>query len=225
MRRWQFVILTCVLLPAGAPVVRAAESLPPLSNIQVAHPALRFNPLSRCPQIRQTPLDEAGAAVVLFLVGPTGVPSHASISSPPSSDGLDAAATSCVLTLRFQPATRIGDGAAIDSWQEIAWKWAPAQRNAPATPTASASPAAPVAAAAPAAGAIDASAVHGSPGAAGTAEVRVCVDESGRLVQQPTLVHSSGDSSFDAAALAFARSGAGAKPAAGCMHVTIGRED
>ncbi len=224
MRRWVGAMLTCALLPGAATGVGAAESLPPVSNIQVAHPALRFNPLSRCPQIRQTPLDEAGAAVVLFLVGPTGVPSHASFISPPSPDGLDAAATSCVLTLRFQPATRIGDGAAIDSWQEIAWKWAPGQRSAPTAPTASASPAAPVAPAAPAAGAIDPAAVHGSPGAAGTAEVRVCVDESGRVLQQPTLLHSSGDSSFDAAALAFARSGADAKPAAGCMRVTIGRE-
>jgi outer membrane biosynthesis protein TonB len=220
MRGWPFVILTCALLLSGATGVGAAESLPPVSDIQVAHPALRFNPLSRCPQIRQTSLDEAGAAVVLLLVGPTGVPSHASVRSPPSSDGLDAAATSCVLTLRFQPATRIGDGAAIDSWQEIAWKWAPAH-NAPA---ATASPAAPVAAAAPAAAAADAAAVQRSPGAAGAAEVRVCVDESGRLVQPPALVHSSGDSAFDAAALAFARSGAAAKPAAGCMRMTIGRE-
>jgi len=225
MRRWPFAILTCALLLGIAPGIRTAESIPPVSNIQVAHPALRFNPLSRCPQIRQTSLDEAGAAVVLFLVGPTGVPSHASINSPPSTDGLDAAATTCVLTLRFQPATRIGDGAAIDSWQEIAWKWAPAQRTAATAPTASASPTAPLAAAAPAAAAVDAAAAHGSPGAAGAAEVRVCVDASGRLVQQPTLVHSSGDSSFDAAALAFARSGADAKPAPGCLRVRVGRED
>jgi len=203
-----FAAVTCVISLCAVPVASAAESPSPLISVLVAHPALRFNPLSRCPELRQVSLDEAGGALVLFLVGPTGVPSHASVRSPPSSDGLDAAAASCVLKLRFQPATRIGDGAATESWQEIAWKWAPtpAQHNTPAPGTTAA-------AAASVADATD----------AGAAEVRVCVDASG-AVQPPTLLHASGDSAFDAAALAFAASGARAQPATGCTRVTINRE-
>ena len=224
MRLRPFAALTCVIALCALPVVSAAESLPPLTSVLVAHPALRFNPLSRCPELRQVSLDEAGAALVLFLVGPTGVPSRASIKSSPSADGLDAAAASCVLKLRFQPSTRIGDGAAIESWQEIAWKWspAPAQNNAPA-------PGTPAAVAAPVADAAvgvapEGSAVRGDGrSGAGAAELRVCTDATG-TVQQPTLLHSSGDSAFDATAIAFAASGARAKPASGCARVRINRE-
>lgn len=212
MRLWPFATLTCAMTLCAPPGVGAAESLPPMNSILVAHPALRFDPLSRCPEVRQASLDEAGAALVLFLVGPTGVPSHASVKSSPSSDGLDAAAASCVLKLRFQPATRIGDGAAVESWQEIAWKWAPApaQHNTPA-PATMAAATAPVAS------------VAAGNGAAAAAELRVCIDQTGRA-QEPTLVHSSGNSSFDAAALAFAVSGARAEPMPGCTRVRINRE-
>ena len=44
---------------------------------------------------------------------------------------------------------------------------------------------------------------------AGWAEIRVCVDGTGKLVQDPTIAHSSGDPAFDEAAIKVARSGSG----------------
>jgi TonB family protein len=64
----------------------------------------------------------------------------------------------------------------------------------------------------------------------GTVEVRVCLDEKGRLAQNPAVIQSSGDSKFDDAALQVARSGSGhyrpasgsdGKPTAGCEQLAI----
>jgi hypothetical protein len=44
---------------------------------------------------------------------------------------LDAAAISCVMKLRFQPATRPGDAVAVESC-EMAWRWAGVPRYPPA---------------------------------------------------------------------------------------------
>jgi TonB family protein len=64
-------------------------------------------------------------------------------------------------------------------------------------------------------------------------DVRVCVDGSGKLAQQPTVVSSSGDAQFDAAALRIAQSASGSyRPAAspdsatpsGCVPLTLSIE-
>jgi outer membrane biosynthesis protein TonB len=54
------------------------------------------------------------------------------------------------------------------------------------------------------------------------------VDGAGKLVQEPTLVHSSGNAELDAAALRVARAGSGAyrsavspSSAASCMQLTL----
>jgi len=148
-------------------------------------------------------------------VGPSGVPSQPSIKTSSGSDGLDAAALSCVMKLRFLPAVRAGEGSAMESWQEIAWKWGRehfAQAGtAPATATAAMGVAAGAAAPAPAPAAPQP--------AAGGVEVRVCADESGKLTQDPVITRSSGNPGFDAAALRIARSGAASLT--GCAQLAI----
>ena len=145
---------------------------------------------------------------MLFLVGPTGVPSRASVRSSSGSPGLDAAAVDCVLKLRFLPAVHSGDGNAVDSWQEIAWKWG--RLHDEAAPSAAA--AAPVAVTA------------GPAGAAGpaSAEARVCLAPGGAVTQQPAITRSSGDAAVDAAALNAARALAPAPGAhGGCLRITV----
>jgi TonB family protein len=57
--------------------------------------------------------------------------------------------------------------------------------------------------------------------------VRVCVDESGKLAQDPLITRSSGDPGLDAAAVRIARSGApyyrpaGATPVSGCVQLAV----
>ena len=196
--------------------VGAAASATSPPNVVAARIALRYDSVSRCPEVRPAGVDDEPVALVLFHVGSTGVPSKASIRASSGLADLDAAAMSCVMNLRFQPATRLGDGEPIDSWQQMSWKAAPAQRAAHL-------PSAPAVAAAGA-----------SPAPARTAEpegarVHVCVDESGKLRDAPTLVHSSGNADFDAAALNIARAASGAyrpaqragRPAAGCVQLTV----
>ena len=102
--------------------IHTASGAPAPDNILQAHPALRFDPASRCSDVRPAGPDDEPVAVVLFQVGSTGVPSKATVKASSGAADLDAAATNCVLRLRFQPATRMGDGVAIDSWQQMAWK-------------------------------------------------------------------------------------------------------
>jgi TonB family protein len=224
--------------PAGSPpgAGSAATSTVLPDNALPARFALRFDPESRCPDLRTAGLEDAAVAVVVFLVGPTGVPSRPAVRSSSGSPALDTAAVSCVLKLRFRPATSLGEGAPVSSWQQAAWRWArvPSQRTADATTTAAAppTPPAPAIASTVAASAV-AAASHeppASPSGVGTVEVRVCVDEKGRLAQNPAVIQSSGDPKFDDAALQVARSGSGhyrpasgsdGKPTSGCEQLAI----
>jgi hypothetical protein len=61
-------------------------------------------------------------------------------------------------------------------------------------------------------------------------ELRVCADQAGRLSQDPTIVHSSGDPGLDQAAVRIAKSGSGnyrpaetlnGKPVSGCAQLSI----
>lgn len=195
--------------------IHTASGAPTTDNILQAHPALRFDPASRCTDVRPAGPDDEPVAVVLFQVGSTGVPSKATVKASSGAADLDAAAASCVLKLRFQPATRMGDGVAIDSWQQMAWKRArvSAATVLPQADVATASVAPP---AAPA----------GTASAPGAAQIRVCVDAGGSLTAAPTLTRSSGDAGFDQAALQVARSGSGSyraagSPAAPCLQLTL----
>ena len=171
-----------------------------------------MDPLARCPDLRVA--DDGPLAVVVFYVDVAGNPSHASIRVSSQSEQLDAAALSCVMKLRFQPATRPGDAVAVESWQQMAWRWA-----APAT--------------APAAAARSPGRPQSAVTAAlqdGASTLRVCANEAGQLTQAPTVLRSSGDPTLDAAALKIAKSGSGSyrpdatlngKPLSGCAQVTI----
>ena len=181
----------------------------------------------------QTDAQDGSAALVVLVVGPSGVPSQPSIKSSSGSADLDTAAVSCVMKLRFLPAVHVGDGSAVSSWQEIAWKWgrghAAPSVSATAAPsavaTASMAAGGTVAAAAPAAAA--AASPAASHAARASPEVRVCADESGKLIRDPAITRSSGDPGLDAAALRIAQAGApyyrpaGADAVTGCAQLTI----
>jgi TonB family protein len=235
MRHWPFATLMYAVLITCAPFAAAENAPPAPGNALLARFALRYNPETRCPAVRPASPDEKGVAVVLFQVGPTGVPSQASIRASSQSAPLDAAALECVLKLRFQPATRLGDGTAVESWQQMGWKWTQ-QPGSPETSAAATPSAATSAAAAGSVGAVQTSVPaprSASPRLSHTAEVRACVDRAGKLLNEPTIVHSSGDGGLDAAAVNIARSGsayyrpspaAGGGPASGCVDLTIGFE-
>jgi TonB family protein len=231
MRSWDKAALLCAGVFSAHTVLVAADSPQVPANLLRARPAAWTDPRSRCPNLRTAdPADDA-VAVVAFHVGSTGVPSQATIKTSSGSPELDSAAVACVMKLKFLPAIAAGEGGAMDSWQQIAWRSATHTAAAPAAaaPTAAAAGgtgAAPVSAAAPAqaaaaatgAAAIGAAAAGGStaaatPAAAAThsagAEVRVCAGADGKLTQEPLVSRSSGDAAFDAAALEIARSGSG----------------
>lgn len=246
MSGWQRATFSCALLLAAHSNVGAAEnapagsrqastasptapksgSAPPAPDIREARIALGFDPSRRCPEVRPASAEEATAAVVDFLVGPSGVPSRAVIATSSGDQTLDTAAVGCVLKLRFQPAIRAGDGNPVDSWQQIAWKWPRAQRHEPpATAQASVSQAAPDSVAGP----------QGprTRGQGTSVAVHVCADETGKLAQDPTITRSSGDPRLDEAAVKIARSGAGyyrpattleAQPVSGCVQLEISFE-
>jgi TonB family protein len=230
MRHWSGALLCTLALLS---VCAGALSAPAPQNIIRARTAVRYDPIARCPDIRPATVDDSPVAVVRFRVGTSGVPSQASVSSPSGVTDLDAAAVNCVLKLRFQPATRLGDAEAIESWQEMAWKAAPAhhdakQGEAPAAAAGSAPVLTAAAVAAPVAAVSKQPAAPAGHAAPEGAQVQVCVDGAGKLVQEPTLVHSSGDAELDAAALRVARAGSGAyrspvspNSAAGCMQLTL----
>jgi TonB family protein len=218
MRKWQCTTLTCAVLSAVQTNTGAAQSLPVPASVSLAQVALRFDPTRQCPDLR---LAADGAAVVVFMVGPTGVPSRAAIKSSSGSEALDAAAMSCALKLRFQPATRAGDGVAVESWQEASWRWA-TQREYPQGAASRASPQAKdnVASASP----------ESSPPKDAKVELHVCSDVAGKLAQEPTIIRSSGDPGLDEAAVAIAKSGSGyyrpattlgGKPVSGCAQLAI----
>lgn len=231
----RYLPLACVLLLFAREAASAAQGAPPTPPASAfeARIALTSNALKRCPALRTASEGDPEVALVVFLVGPSGVPSRPSAVSSSGSQQLDAAAVSCVLKLRFQPATRLGDGTAVESWQQMGWTWAPAGRPtgaATAGPAASdgATPGRPTATAVAAVSDAVEHGVRAVPADHG-AEVRVCVDANGKLTAEPKLTRASGDSQFDAAALNVARSGSGyyrpatadGKPVPGCVRLAI----
>ena len=208
MRAWPALTLALALALTVDTV--SAQSSP--ESATEAHPAWTFNVSSKCPDLHAA--DDGPAAVVVFFVSDFGAPSQVSIQTSSGTPALDEAAVKCVQKLKFQPRTRLGDGAPVGSWQKIAWRW---QRPAAGAPlTAAAAPAAVVAAA--------------SAAAPGATELRVCADDAGHLTQAPSIVRSSGDASLDAAAVKIARAGSGnyrpapgvgGKPASGCATLSI----
>jgi len=195
------------LLALAADSAAAQEA----QEIRDATVAMGFDTKSRCPDLLHTDAQDVTAALILFEVGPTGVPSRAAVKSSSGSADLDAAAAACVLRLRFLPVVHAGDGNAVSSWQEIAWKWGRQHFATPPPPGAVGGAPAPVTSPAP----------EPAGSSAGSAEVRVCVDAGGRLAQDPALTRSSGDAALDATTLRFARSAAGAYPAPGCVRLTL----
>lgn len=167
------------------------QDAPPAGNISQARIAWTFNAARLCPALQIS--DDGSGAVVLFRVGRTGSPSHAAIKSSSQSAELDEAALQCVRRLRFQPATRLGDGEPIDSWQQMAWIRAAQPRgnvngtsNAPSLETP----------------------LRTEPKGERRVTVRACADQDGKLSQGPVIVHSSGKPQLDEAALQIARLGA-----------------
>jgi TonB family protein len=224
MRRSASRTRTCAALLVG--VAAAAQAGPPAgAELREANVAVGYEPKGRCPGLIQTDVQEPSAALIVLVVGPSGVPSQPSVKSTSGSESLDAAALSCVMKLRYLPAVRAGEGSAMASWQEIAWKWG--REHLAQSPPASGMPPAAAAPVTAAAAGAAASGPSWPQAASGSAEVRVCADESGKLTQDPTITRSSGDAGLDEAALRIARSGApyyrpaGATAVTGCAQLAI----
>lgn len=233
MRVWwcaSFTGAALLALPSG---VAVAQGTPPSGNVRQAHVAWTSNAGARCPDLHRA--DDGPIAEVVFFVSAYGVPSQPSIKTSSGSESLDAAALSCVMKLRFQAATRAGDGVAVDSWQQMGWRWVShPQRPVDAAPTTTGASAS-ASASAPAPPLVVAPASDLSANPPGTssrdhrAEVRVCADHAGKLAQDPTILRSSGDPGFDEAALRIAKAGSGyyrpatidGKTVSGCMQLTI----
>jgi TonB family protein len=228
MRNWLIVTLVCGILDGRADIT-AAQTQPVPDNPLRAQTLLRFDPNTRCPDLRIA--DEGTMAVVVFWLPKDGIPSHISIKSSSGSNALDSAAIGCVSRLRFAPATQLGDGELLDSWQQFALRWANlsnhVERAITTLPGGSQ-------AAEPVAGTTAQIAGDGrqidSGGQANSVSVHVCVDESGKLKQDPTIVHSSGKASVDQAAVRIAAAGSAyyrldtslnGLPVSGCAQLTI----
>jgi len=220
MHNWFGATLLCAVL--SVPVYVHAAVLPPVpENPRQAQTAWRFSLETRCPDLRIT--DAGTKAVVVFWLSSHGTPSHISVRSSSGSNALDSATLSCVTQLRFAPATTLGSGDPIDSWQQIALTWATRASEpiaaAPANVTANVT------------ANITANAKQDdSRGHANNVTVHVCVDSAGKLQQEPTIVHSSGIASLDQAAVRIAASGSAyyrpdtspnGPPASGCAQLTI----
>jgi TonB family protein len=219
MANWLGATLACVIVSIPLEV-HAAQTQAVPANPAWAQTFLGVNPKARCPDLRIA--DEGTIAVVVFWVPSAGTPSKISIKSSSGSDALDSAAISCVSKLRFAPATTLGDGNPIDSWQQIAFRWA-IQGNAEQARASE-----------PVAGAPAQKAANArqdpSGGPANSVTVHVCVDETGTLKQDPTIVHSSGTASLDQAAVRIAASGSAyyrpdtsssGPPVSGCVQLAI----
>jgi len=225
--------LACVLLLAAQSHLASAQSGAgaPSGNLPAAHFPLGVDPAKRCPELRHTDAEEGAVAVVQFLVGSTGAPSRVSIRESSGSESFDAAATGCVLKLRFTPATRLGDAVAIESWQQLALKSvgrasAPQAARCDQAGTGQAGTTANTAVVADAQEASD----RKQPGPmAARAGVCVCVDETGKLTQSPVLTNSSGVAAFDKAALELSSAAhyrpaatSSGQPAPGCFRFKVG---
>ncbi len=230
-RRLAALTLACLLLAAQprAGVAQNRPSAPAADDLISARLAWGADPAKRCPDLRQAAAPEGAMTVVQFRVGPTGVPSQASIRTSSGSAGFDAAAMSCVLKLHFLPATHAGDGVAVDSWQQMALKsagpvGAPQAARCDTAPTPSS-----VIMADPKE--LD-DRTRAQPGpATQRAGVCVCVDETGKLAQPPVLTDSSGIPAFDKAALELSSAAhyrpaasASGQPPQGCFRFKVGLE-
>jgi TonB family protein len=222
MHNWLGVILTCVILSVQADI-SAAETQPvPYLRAQTS---LGFNPNTRCPDLRVA--DEGSRAVIVFWLPKSGIQSQISVKSSSGSNALDSAAISCVAKLRFASATRVGDGEPIDSWQQIAFRWANQGNTDETRALSSQNPSSGVSRSSePIAGAP----AQDSGGQANSVTVHVCVDEKGKLEKDPTIVHSSGTTSLDHAAVRIAASGSAyyrpdtspnGAPVSGCVQLAI----
>jgi TonB family protein len=221
-------LLLLLCLPALS--CRAAEDAPP-DNARRANPAWLFNPRERCPDLRVA--DDENSVVVVFKVSASGTPSRASIRSSSASAELDQAALSCVMKLRYAPATQLGDATAIASWQQLGFQWAKPAQHGAAPVAAGSAPAAGAAVAATAVAVTGAAAAAPAPSGNtpdGSVRVQLCADENGRLVREPAIIGSSGDPQIDAAALKVARAGSGAyrpvtqlqgRPLSGCVELDL----
>jgi TonB family protein len=232
MDKWLNAILTCVVLSVAADI-HAAQTQPVPANPMWAQTYLGVNPKARCPDLRIA--DEGTIAVVLFWVPRGGAPSQISIKTSSGSSALDSAAISCVSRLRFAPATSLGDGDPLDSWQQIAFRWAiPSNADETRAMSSQNPPSGPTRASEPIAGAPPQIAANArqddSGGQANSVTVHVCVDKTGRLEQDPTIVHSSGTASLDQAAVRIAASGSAfyrpetssnGPPVSGCAQLAI----
>lgn len=232
MRGWN-VTLACALLLAAQSHLAIAQSgaAAPAGTLPAARFPFGVDPTKRCPELRHTNTEEGAVAVVQFLVGSTGVPSRISIRESSGSESFDAAATSCVLKLRFTPATRLGDAVAIESWQQLALKSAgpPSAPQAARCDPAGTGQAGETANAAVVADAQEASGRKQPGPMAARAGVCVCVDETGKLTQPPVLTNSSGVASFDKAALELSSAAhyrpaaaASGQPTPGCFRFKVG---
>jgi TonB family protein len=230
MHNWLGLALACVVLSVRADISAAQTQPDPYRQAQTS---LGFNPKTRCPDLRIA--DEGTISVIVFWVPRSGIPSQISILSSSGSNALDSAAIACVSKLRFASATRLGDGEPIDSWQQIAFRWA-IQGNADETramssqnPSSGASRSSEPLAGAPAQRAANAR-QEDSGGQANNVTVHVCVDVTGKLQKDPTIVHSSGMTSLDQAAVRIAASGSAyyrpdtssnGPPVSGCVQLVI----
>ena len=216
MNSWFSMTLMCAVLIVRAGI-SAAQTQPVPDNPPLAQTSLGFNPKTRCPDLRIA--DEGTLAVVVFWVPRSGIPSQISIKSSSGSNDLDSAAVRCVAKLRFAPVTRLGDGEPLDAWQQIAWRWAAGGR-AEASESVAGAPN-PIAAE---------RRQNDARGQADSVTVHVCVDDTGKLKQDPTIVHSSGNAGLDAAAVQIAASGSAyyrpgtsldGVPLSGCAQLAI----
>lgn len=231
MRTWRCTTRACIVLLAVHLHPAAAQGIPAPPAVSLAHVAWKSDQLRQCPDLR---IAGDGATVVHFLVGVSGVPSRASLKSSSGSEALDTAAMNCVLKLRFQPATRAGDGVAIESWQEVAWRWATQREQHGGAPRTvdRAAPASDTNSIAPTATNTNDAGVRSANSAPRKLEVElhVCSDVAGKLLQEPSVIRSSGDPGIDEAAVAIAKSGSGyyrpapalgGKSLSGCAQVAI----
>lgn len=228
MSKWIGVTLACAAVWVSADAT--AGKIPPVpDNPMQAQTSLGFNTKKSCPDLRIS--DEGNLAVVVFWLTGGGIPAQLSIKTSSGSSALDAAALSCAAKLRFAPATRLGDGETIDSWQQVGFRWvetrgpaAAASQGVGTGQAAEANQASGPVAGVPAR--VGADAKPGDFGAqANSVTVHVCADESGKLKQDPTIVRSSGNASVDQAAVHIAASGSpyyrpGA-PVSGCAQLVI----
>ncbi|HEY1873759.1 MAG TPA: TonB family protein [Steroidobacteraceae bacterium] len=232
MRGWRRVTFRCTLVLAAYPQLMTAQSgaAVPAGELRTAHFAWGSDPAKRCPELRQTNAEEGAVAVLAFLVGSTGVPSKVSVRESSGSESFDAAASGCVLKLRFLAATRLGDAVPIESWQQLALKSA-APASAPQAARCDEAGTGPngTANSAVVADAQEANDRKQPGPTMARAGVCVCVDQNGKPTQPPVLTSSSGIPGFDKAALELSgaaryrpAAASNGQPTPGCFRFKVG---